>query len=80
MENKIHEEDFWDNHESAQKILKEKKSLEDKLNELKSLEDGLSDINVMIEMVEESESREFLTRSEERRVGKECRSRWSPYH
>ena len=23
---------------------------------------------------------EQLTRSEERRVGKECRSRWSPYH
>ena len=23
---------------------------------------------------------EDLTRSEERRVGKECRSRWSPYH
>src|SRR2546422_3246684 len=23
---------------------------------------------------------EVLTRSEERRVGKECRSRWSPYH
>src|SRR3989441_10387444 len=23
---------------------------------------------------------EFLNRSEERRVGKECRSRWSPYH
>ena len=22
----------------------------------------------------------MLTRSEERRVGKECRSRWSPYH
>ena len=22
----------------------------------------------------------FCTRSEERRVGKECRSRWSPYH
>ena len=21
-----------------------------------------------------------VTRSEERRVGKECRSRWSPYH
>ena len=30
------------------------------------------------------ESREqlmdWLQRSEERRVGKECRSRWSPYH
>src|SRR2546422_10965834 len=23
---------------------------------------------------------EFALRSEERRVGKECRSRWSPYH
>src|SRR3712207_8489645 len=22
----------------------------------------------------------YVTRSEERRVGKECRSRWSPYH
>ena len=22
----------------------------------------------------------YLIRSEERRVGKECRSRWSPYH
>ena len=22
----------------------------------------------------------FVERSEERRVGKECRSRWSPYH
>jgi len=24
--------------------------------------------------------RQFTVRSEERRVGKECRSRWSPYH
>ena len=24
--------------------------------------------------------RDFRDRSEERRVGKECRSRWSPYH
>src|SRR2546430_3939384 len=24
--------------------------------------------------------RHFVERSEERRVGKECRSRWSPYH
>src|ERR1039458_10376027 len=23
---------------------------------------------------------QFIDRSEERRVGKECRSRWSPYH
>ena len=25
-------------------------------------------------------SEKMLSRSEERRVGKECRSRWSPYH
>ena len=23
---------------------------------------------------------DYINRSEERRVGKECRSRWSPYH
>ena len=27
-----------------------------------------------------SKENEQLLRSEERRVGKECRSRWSPYH
>ena len=26
------------------------------------------------------ENAEWIERSEERRVGKECRSRWSPYH
>ena len=26
------------------------------------------------------DSKEMVARSEERRVGKECRSRWSPYH
>ena len=26
------------------------------------------------------QSKDFVERSEERRVGKECRSRWSPYH
>ena len=29
---------------------------------------------------EKSEREIMETRSEERRVGKECRSRWSPYH
>ena len=28
----------------------------------------------------EQQERDGLCRSEERRVGKECRSRWSPYH
>ena len=34
------------------------------------------------EMIDNSQDtlHEVLSRSEERRVGKECRSRWSPYH
>ena len=30
--------------------------------------------------LEEDITSEDISRSEERRVGKECRSRWSPYH
>src|SRR5215510_15244689 len=33
-----------------------------------------------IEPVERVSSGDYDLRSEERRVGKECRSRWSPYH
>src|SRR5438094_10122729 len=34
---------------------------------------------LLTELVTRPDVREFLVRSEERRVGKECRSRWSPY-
>ena len=38
-------------------------------------------IPMSIDWLETNWAREFLSlRSEERRVGKECRSRWSPYH
>ena len=30
--------------------------------------------------VSDAKTEDAVTRSEERRVGKECRSRWSPYH
>src|SRR5256885_17132476 len=33
-----------------------------------------------VESCEQEEGRAEHARSEERRVGKECRSRWSPYH
>ena len=33
-----------------------------------------------VQRVPVTETQGRLTRSEERRVGKECRSRWSPYH
>src|SRR2546422_11602715 len=31
-------------------------------------------------LLRQAHDRELIDRSEERRVGKECRSRWSPYH
>ena len=31
-------------------------------------------------LVSQLKSKRISIRSEERRVGKECRSRWSPYH
>ena len=47
--------------------------------------DGYTDgLRYMIECEKESSHRQSAgdlgVRSEERRVGKECRSRWSPYH
>ena len=36
--------------------------------------------NMLNRWVEEDGLKDTLARSEERRVGKECRSRWSPYH
>ena len=34
----------------------------------------------MVELGENERNIAYCDRSEERRVGKECRSRWSPYH
>ncbi len=52
---KIEEEGFWDDHEAAQKILKEKKQYDVKVNEYKALEGELEDIQVLIELAEEEE-------------------------
>src|SRR3712207_9377274 len=38
-----------------------------------------SDNPLIVHICDENEI-DHLVRSEERRVGKECRSRWSPYH
>ena len=41
----------------------------------------LYDLNARLRMMEEfGPEYQQILRSEERRVGKECRSRWSPYH
>ena len=42
---------------------------------------GAGDNNVTVQLYQGDYSMDFsYGRSEERRVGKECRSRWSPYH
>ena len=41
-------------------------------------EDGFPSLRIGSRLVVPKE--QFRLRSEERRVGKECRSRWSPYH
>ena len=46
-----------------------------KLLEISHLKKSFGDTEVLKDI-----SMEVNERSEERRVGKECRSRWSPYH
>ena len=49
---------------------------------IKELYDFAKQKNYDIEKIltEHKNGSEPISRSEERRVGKECRSRWSPYH
>jgi len=51
---------FWDDHERAQKLLKEKKSLELKINEFKELSGEFEDIGVLIELAEEEEDQSMV--------------------
>lgn len=44
---------FWDDQRKAQKVLKEKKSLEDRLNEYRRLEGGIEELPELIEIAEE---------------------------
>ena len=71
--------------ETFNKDLEELKSkqtmIKNTINEiLKSLEGINSRITEAEEQISDLEHKIAEIRSEERRVGKECRSRWSPYH
>ena len=61
-------------------ILKSGITMDKKFQEYKGLD--LSQVNkdVLKEWESNNTFEQSLKRSEERRVGKECRSRWSPYH
>ena len=50
-----------------------------KKNEILSFATVLADLeSIMLSEISQPQKDKY--RSEERRVGKECRSRWSPYH
>lgn len=49
------QEGFWEDHEAAQKLLKEKKSVETKLDEYHELQAALEDIEVLIDLAVEEE-------------------------
>ena len=51
-------------------------------NEKRLIDDGLLESLDIVMLVDELMCHYDIeiSRSEERRVGKECRSRWSPYH
>ena len=56
------------------------KALKNKVGKYEGLVTTYEDILTLIEMGIEEQDDSVYERSEERRVGKECRSRWSPYH
>ena len=56
---------FWDDPETAQKYMKEKKSIEDSLGDFKNLQNQLDDLDVLIEMYEEEQDDSLLEEAEE---------------
>ena len=48
-EEKMNEQDFWNDNELAQKVLQENKSLKETVEEYYSLKEGLEEIEVLIE-------------------------------
>src|SRR2546427_9628047 len=46
--------------------------------ELETFKGELAELTTLA--LTDAQKGKFVARSEERRVGKECRSRWSPYH
>ena len=70
---------FW----GCSEELVEKRMAESSTRSITSVDEALGDSSIIdsvcdYELVDGTDL--LLSRSEERRVGKECRSRWSPYH
>ena len=85
-ERKIHILNHWEQYVAKLIIERHKRDAEDEKEIITMLErmDTLLDEAIARQSVENQSrvggNKMQLLRSEERRVGKECRSRWSPYH
>jgi len=77
IEIKTQIEGFWEDHEAAQKLLKEKKFLENKINSYKNLKQDLEDIEILIEMAEESEA--SSTADENNQMADEIKNAYESY-
>jgi len=53
-------EGFWDDHETAQKLLKEKKMLDNKVEEFRGLETDIEDVEVLMELAQEAEDESLI--------------------
>lgn len=60
LEEQTHKQTFWDDHEKAQKVMKEKKSVENKIEEYENLATAIEDIDVMIELAQEMEDESMV--------------------
>lgn len=56
LDQKINVPDFWNDQENAQKIMKEKKSIEGNLQTLEDLGSRLDDLEIMLDMADEADS------------------------
>jgi peptide chain release factor 2 len=65
LNEKTEDSGFWDDHESAQKLLKEKKAIENKLNEFQDLKQELEDMEVLIALAEETQDETVVAEIEE---------------
>jgi peptide chain release factor 2 len=61
----MEEEDFWDDHKQAQKLLKEKKRIEVKVDEFTALATDFEDIELLIALADEEDDQSLVSEIEE---------------
>ncbi len=61
LDRQVENENFWSDQEKAQKVLKEKKSIENRLEEYAGLEKELGDIEELIELADEEDDEEMAS-------------------